>query len=199
MSKVFSALLLADIAEEYATSPFGDPHRGILFDDIVPSVIMRVQLPDVLADPQIIVANNESGALESAIFLAEEHFPKEAGWTNHNVEVADISKEMENYLKNMLPGHPFEFYLIGGIGLVREKSINSIKQRCVAGASMGANEEQAYHRFKETLEEFPKKLHWIGGQIRVTLVPEERLWEWRSGWMYDHLLQNLQLKGLLAH
>lgn len=194
MSAIFSVLLIAEPREEFFNNESAY-HRGMLIDDFpTTSEETKATHPELLCDPQIIIADNINDALEKAMFLVERQFPEDRGWTNHDVEISDISEELELYLNNMLPnGHPFGFYLVGGVGLARDTSSN-IKQYCVVGASSGIDEEHAYRRFKDgvLMTQFPRNTAWIGGLTRVTLVPEEHLLMWKTTWMYGYMLQKFQ-------
>ncbi len=200
MPAVFAALLIAELKEESANNLKPDNARGTLINDLPPSEYSCQ--PEFLGDPQIIIADNDNDAFEKAMFLVERQFPEDCGWTNHDVEISDISGELQIFLNNMLPnGHPFGFYLIGGVGLVRDTSTNNIKQYCVAGACSGINTEHAYRRFKEDIliHQLPNHIAWIGGLTRVTLVPDEQLHTWRTTWMYGYMLQRFDLKEARTH
>ncbi|MEK9151152.1 MAG: hypothetical protein AAB547_00805 [Patescibacteria group bacterium] len=149
----------------------------------MPDVVLQ---PELLFDPQVIIAKDEICACEKAEFLLAKQCPSSHGWNSHRVVVSNISDDLEAYLKNMPPSgdHPLSFYAINCVGLKHDTS-GLLRHYGLSGAFSGINEYDAYNRFKEVALDgnFFTKPDWVGGLARIVAIPEKQLFLWKNSWV----------------
>lgn len=173
-----------------------DHHGHLIIDSPDRRAMPEFSLHAELLDPRIIVAENELQAQENIASWLAAQCPKNRGWSNYDVTVKNISEDVKMYLSSMPPsgGHPFGFYAIGGIGLKKKDPSGLLIPYGVSGASSGTDAYHAYGRFKELAlnGDFFTAPNWIGGAVRIILVPEEQLLDWQESWINGYLLRQMQ-------